>query len=203
MDDNEKRRIVNSMARLANRRLENLSKMELPAPAMRPRQRYTVDMDTVIRTDGEKFLGAMRDETTGNWLFDGFSSEGKNSNQLSNEIKYMQMFFENKTSTVKGAKSYFIDMMSRIENINKKDVDLSSITYEQTVAYWEGYNKFLEGNLGTISAMGRQVADRLDSNSVQVHLFNVFRESGYTMTSDELYLAAQAYADEDYATRIR
>ena len=191
MSDDEKIQIIDKMSKVANRRLEKLSKMEIPSPAFNSRQTYADDGRNKLR------------DVTGQWIYDEFSSEGKTTHRLSNEIKYMQLFLQNKTSTVTGAKDFQKDMLSRITSTAKSKVDLNSISYEQTKAFWEGYNKFIEGNLGTISAMGRQIADRLDSNTVQQVMYNFYQASGFKMTSDDLYEAAQRFADEDYATRIR
>ena len=77
MSDDEKIEIIDKMSKVANRRLEKLSKMEIPSPAFNSRQTYADDGRNKLR------------DVTGQWIYDEFSSEGKTTHRLSNEIKYM------------------------------------------------------------------------------------------------------------------
>lgn len=183
--------IVREMSKKANKRLEKLSWLEIPSPAFHSRQVYD-------RSGRDK----LRD-FTGQWVYNEFSADGKNINQLKNEAKYMQMFFKNKTSTVKGANYNTKSMMSRILETPMTKIDLSSLNYEDTKAFWEGYNKAVESNIGILSAKGHTIRDRLDSSTIQTMLYNMYKESDFRMSSDDLYQAAQEYIDEDYKSRKR
>lgn len=183
--------IVKEMSKKANRRLEKLSWLEIPSPAFHARQSYD-------RSGREK----LRD-FTGQWAYEEFTSEGKNLNQLRNEAKYMQIFLANKTSTVKGAKNNTKSMMARLLNTTKSRIEIANISYDNTKAFWEGYNKAIESNIGIISAKGHTIRDRLDSSTIQTVLYNMYKQSGFAMSSDDLYRAAQEYIDEDYKSRVR
>jgi len=183
--------VVREMAKKANKRLEKLSWLEIPAPAFHSRQVYDKKGENKLR------------DFTGQWVYNEFTSEGKNLNQLRNEAKYMQMFFKNKTSTVTGANRNTKSMMSRILETPMSKIDLSSLSYDDTKAFWEGYNKAVESNIGILSAKGHTIRDRLDSNSIQTMLYNMYKDSDFRMTSDDLYQAAQKYIDDDYKSRTR
>lgn len=191
MDEKQRKEIIDDMAPVANRRLERLSNLEIPSPAFNSRQVWSKDGKEKLR------------DYTGQWLYDEFSSKGKDKARLGNEIQYMQMFFKNKTSTVKGANYNTKKMMARVLNTNMNKVDLSKISYEQTKAFWEGYTKALESNIGILDVNGHHIADRLGSTQIQQSLYNTYEESEFKMDSDELYEAAQKYIDDDYATRKR
>ena len=74
--------VVREMAKKANKRLEKLSWLEIPAPAFHSRQVYDKKGENKLR------------DFTGQWVYNEFTAEGKNLNQLRNEAKYMQMFFK-------------------------------------------------------------------------------------------------------------
>ena len=82
-------------------------------------------------------------------------------------------------------------------------IDLSSLSYDDTKAFWEGYNKAVESNIGILSAKGHTIRDRLDSSSIQTMLYNMYKDSDFRMSSDDLYQAAQRYIDDDYKSRTR
>ena len=174
----ERKELVDDMARKANRRLDELGELFFVSPALSSR----LDDEGNIRH---------------------FNSEGKNHNQLGNELKNLQKFLGNKTSTVSGAKNSAIRIYAKIMNAKMKDTSINDVgeafnyNGEKMKIFWEAYNKTLDANPGIITTKDNLIAGQFTSGQVQQIVFEVFEQNSY-LDSDELWVAAQKILDDRY-----
>lgn len=177
MSFGERKDLVDDISSKANRRLDRLSELDIPAPSLSSR----LDDD-------------------GNLKY--FSSDDKNTNQLSNELKNLQRFLNNKTSTVTGAKQSAIRMYAKLTGTPVSKVSLSEVNSmylnnEKMNVFWSAYNKVLESNPGIISTKSNDIAGQFTSGQVQQRVYEIFSQNT-NMNSDELWLKAQEFLDSEY-----
>lgn len=190
LNKEERKELVDKMSKVANKRLERLSNLELPSQAFSSRQEHNERGQKIRYSDGQ-------------WAYREFQSAGKTNNQLGNELKFLQMFLRNKTSTVTGANRSAKEIYSRVLNTPKSKVNLSAISYDQAKEFWEGYQKVMESNIGIISTKENPLAGRLTSSQVQQAIYDMYQQNSFALDSDQLYERAQEFIDADYETRDR
>ena len=174
----ERKELVDEMAKKANRRLDKLGELFFVSPALSS------------RLDNE-----------GNIKY--FSSDDKNVNQLGNELKNLQKFLRNKTSTVFGAKSSARRLYAKVMNATMKETSINDVASafnndgEKMQTFWEAYNKVLDANPGVITTKDHNIAGQFTSGQVQQMVYEVYAKNKEA-DSDELWYAAQQILDERY-----
>lgn len=150
---------VNAMSKIANRRLEKLSKLDIPSPAFSNR--------TI--TDKEGF--ATRDDY-GQFLYERFQSAGEMGDDLTKirkELKYLHSFLESKTSTVTGAERYLEDIVMRAEGYDtRNDARWNMWTYDESKVFWSAYDKLLDNDFNLVTNI-------IGSNEVQAVVRKLYK----------------------------
>lgn len=174
MTFDQRKEIVDDMAKKANRRLDNLARAGVPSAALE--HRINTDIDIMY-----------------------FTSEGKNANQLANEAKNLKRFLSSKSSTVTGAKNIVVDMMSRVMNVPKYTIPRNELGFiaPRMRTFWEGYNKVLEANPAMITTKDNNISGQFTSGQVQQKVYEVFKQN-LNMDSDELWARVQELLDDEY-----
>lgn len=170
MDEDELRSVVTQMSKVANRRLKNLSKLNIPSQAFANRAVYE---------DGE----ISRDDY-GNFKYDEFGAGDKNINGLRREAKFLRSFLESETSTVTGAKSAAIDMIMRVGGYKTKaEARRNMWSYDESKEFWTLYYRLLETDYNMIkNIIGSKETQRIVER---------IRKSSANLSIDELWQNAR------------
>ncbi len=129
--------VIKQMSRIANNRLRNLSKLDIPSPAFSNR----------AVTDKEGFAARGSD---GNFLYEEFQSTG-DLRQIRRELKYIHSFLSSKTSTVPGARRYSEDIMKRVGGYkNLKEARENMWDYESSKQFWTVWDKLNESSYNLV-----------------------------------------------------
>lgn len=176
----EAKSILCQMAGYANRRLKNLSKLDIPSPAFMNRAIRNYESQGYV--DKEIDYDVARDED-GNFKYRKFQSTGLDDlREIRRELKFVRSFLSSQTSTVKGAKDYTIDMMKRVGGYNsKKEAEENKWTYEQSKVIWEAYSRLEESDFNLVH-------NEVGTNEVQEIIANIYQPG---MSVDELYQRAR------------
>lgn len=171
-------RMLREMSKVANRRLERLSKLDIPSPAFQNR----------AITDDEGFV--LRNET-GNFMYEKFQSTGDDLRDVRRELKYIHSFLSSQTSTVKGARRFIEDMVMRAGGYTTRaEAKRNMWTYEESKVFWSAYDKLKETDFN-------KVMNIIGSDETQRVVREVFQSTG-ARTSDELWESAK-----EALTRLR
>lgn len=171
-------RMLKEMSKVANRRLERLSKLDIPSPAFQNRA-ITDDEGFVVRND------------TGNFMYEKFQSTGDDLREIRRELKYVHSFLSSQTSTVKGARRFLEDMVMRAGGYTTRaEAKRNMWTYEESKVFWSAYDKLKETDFN-------KVMNIIGSDETQRVVREVFQSTG-ARSSDELWELAK-----EALTRLR
>lgn len=160
-------RILGKMSKVANRRLERLSELDIPSPAFQNR----------AITDNEGFVTR---SSTGNFMYEKFQSTGNDLREVRRELKYIHSFLSSQTSTVKGARQFLEDMIMRASGYTTRaEAKRNMWTYEESKVFWSAYDKLKETDFN-------KVMNIIGSDETQRVVREVF-QSTKARTSDELW----------------
>lgn len=183
MKYDERKALVDEMAKKANRRLENLSKLPLPSPAF-----------------SNRMTGIREDNT---FEYKPFQSAGKNSNQLANELKFLRSFLESDTSKVTGAKKNAIRLYGHLMDTKRPTYNevASVMSYQNSKNFWEAYNKILQVNAGMIATRDGVTPGYISSSQVQEWVMKTMRENE-SLTPDEIEEKSRSFMTEIYEENV-
>lgn len=159
LDQRQVNDLLKRMVPQANRRLNKLMGMEITPQALYSR----LDENDELMPFKQKH-----------------SSLGKAKSELRN----MQRFFRNKTSTVKGAKEVQTELVARLIG----ELDSSKIEYEEVLdfndkynmsMFWKAYNKLLERKDIVISTKNNPIAGAVASGEVQALMMRTLDNKMY------------------------
>ena len=174
----EAEKMLKDMSNIANRRLERLSKLDIPSPAFQNR----------AITDEEGFV---KRNNTGDFMYERFQSTGEDLRDIRRELKYIHSFLSSQTSTVKGARRFLEDMVMRAGGYTTRaEAKRNMWTYEESKVFWSAYDKLKETDFN-------KVMNIIGSDETQKVVREVFQSTG-AHTSDELWELAK-----DALTRLR
>jgi len=177
MDMQQRRSLVDEMSKKANRRLDKLDELFFVAPAM-----------------------SSRLDEEGNIKY--FSSDYKNFNQLGNELKNLQKFLSNKTSTTAGARNSARRIYAKVMNSTMKETSINDVASafesspDKMNIFWSAYNKVLEANPGIITTKDNNIAGQFTSGQVQQMVYEVYLKNKEATSDDIWYQAQQVLMDE-------
>lgn len=171
-------RMLKEMSKVANRRLERLSKLDIPSPAFQNRA-IIDDEGFVVRN------------YTGNFMYEKFQSTGDDLREIRRELKYVHSFLSSQTSTVQGARRFLEDMVMRAGGYTTRaEAKRNMWTYEESKVFWSAYDKLKETDFN-------KVMNIIGSDETQRVVREVFQSTG-ARSSDELWELAK-----EALTRLR
>ena len=174
----EAEKMLKDMSNIANRRLERLSKLDIPSPAFQNR----------AITNEEGFV---KRNNTGDFMYERFQSTGEDLRDIRRELKYIHSFLSSQTSTVKGARRFLEDMVMRAGGYTTRaEAKRNMWTYEESKVFWSAYDKLKETDFN-------KVMNIIGSDETQKVVREVFQSTG-AHTSDELWELAK-----EALTRLR
>lgn len=159
LDQNQVNDLLKRMVPQANRRLNRLMRMEITPQALYSR----LDENDELMPFKQKH---------------GTLGRGKS------ELRNMQRFFRNKTSTVEGAKQVQTELIARLTG----ELDVSNIDYDKVLEFngkydmnmfWKAYNKLLERKDIVISTKNNPIAGAVASGEVQALMMRTLDNKMY------------------------
>ncbi len=179
LDKKERVAVLEELGPIANKRIDKLSELPIESPAYRAR----LDDDKNIRY---------------------FTSEGKDNNQLANELKELQTFLGAKTSTNYGARRSAVRVYAKVMGMYQKDVNYEDVVgmfgddKDKRTTFWEAYNKVLESNPELISTKENILVGQIPSDQAQAKIYEEYKQHEFSMDSDELWDRARKILDKNY-----
>lgn len=113
-----------------------------------------------------------------------FTSRHKTLGRMKSELRNLQRFFSNKTSTVEGAKQVQTELVARLTG----ELDSNAIGYEEVLdfnkkydmnTFWKAYNKLLERKDIVISTKNNPIAGAIASGEVQALMMRTLDKKNY------------------------